>query len=191
MAKIYTKVGDKGQTSLVGGQKVSKSDPRIEAYGTIDELNSVLGIVRTVVDRNARQSQQPDSLFKLAGDLEQLQHWLFDLGSILASLPEDREKFALPPVRQDQIRWLEERIDGATAILAPLRNFILPGGDEAAAHLHFARTVARRAERHLVAMSEIPENAIPFVNRISDYLFTMARLVNHYQGIEDVLWKKT
>lgn len=189
MAKIYTKVGDKGQTSLVGGQKVSKDDCRLDAYGTIDELNSVLGVVRNAVDRTAHGSPAPDSLVVLNADLEQIQHWLFNLGSILASLPADREKFKLKNISLDQIKWLEDRIDAATAVLKPLREFILPGGSEIAAHLHVARTVARRAERFMVSIGDLPENAIPFVNRLSDYLFVMARLANHSVGVEDVTWK--
>ncbi|MBI3554931.1 MAG: cob(I)yrinic acid a,c-diamide adenosyltransferase [Deltaproteobacteria bacterium] len=201
MAKIYTKVGDKGQTGLVGGQKISKSDVRLDAYGTVDELNSFLGLARTVIGQIAL-SKAPtdsrvidrafDSLLNLNGDLETIQHWLFDLGGLLASVPEDREKFKLVPISQQQIAWLEARIDGATGLLKPLREFILPGGSECASHLHVARTVARRAERHMVAMSgDCPENAIPFINRLSDYLFTMARFCNYLLAVEDVIWKKT
>ena len=201
MAKIYTKVGDKGQTGLVGGQKVSKSGVRLDSYGTIDELNSVLGLARVVIHQ-VTMSKAPtaaavidrafDSLLNLNGDLETIQHWLFDLGGLLASLPEDREKMGLAPLTLEQVQWLEVRIDGATGMLKPLRNFILPGGSDCAAHLHIARTVARRAERHMVAMGDdCPENAIPFINRLSDYFFTMARLCNYLLAVEDVIWKKT
>jgi cob(I)alamin adenosyltransferase len=195
MAKIYTKVGDKGQTQLVGGQKVSKDDLKIEAYGTIDELNSVLGTVRVGLGEAACMAaggQNPkaaDGLMLMSADLETLQHWLFDLGSLLAALPADRQKFKLPEVGTDQIKWLEEKIDGATAVIAPLRNFILPGGSKPAAFLHVARTVARRAERCMIRVGdELPENAIPFINRVSDYLFTMARYSNHLLGIKDTPW---
>jgi cob(I)alamin adenosyltransferase len=184
VAKIYTKVGDKGQTSLVGGQKLSKSETRLEAYGTVDELNSVIGLARVACDA--------DGLTNLNADLETIQHWLFDLGGLLASLPADREKFGLLPVGEDRIRWLEERIDSATTVLKPLRDFILPGGSEPAAILHVARTVARRAERHMVEMKDdLPENAIPFINRLSDYFFVMARFCNHVLQVDDVIWKKT
>lgn len=198
MAKIYTKFGDHGETALVGGQKISKSDTRIDAYGTVDELNSVLGLARAALGAATRAAAAAssgsavDGLSRLNADLETLQHWLFDLGSLLASSPKDRQKYALPPMRPEQVSWLEERIDAATAVLNPLKNFILPAGDEAACRLHVARTVARRAERLMVEMkSDLPEQAIPFVNRLSDYLFVMARFVNHLLGIEDVLWKKT
>ncbi len=201
MAKIYTKVGDKGRTGLVGGQKISKADVRLDAYGTVDELNCVLGMARVVIEQ-VTQTKAPgdgrvidrafDSLLNLNGDLETIQHWLFDLGGLLASLPEDREKMGLEPLTEEHVRWLEVRIDGATGMLKPLRNFILPGGSECAAHLHIARTVARRAERHMVAMKDdCPENAIPFINRLSDYFFTMARLCNYLLAVEDVIWKKT
>lgn len=188
MARIYTKVGDKGQTSLVGGQKVSKDDLRIEAYGTIDELNSVLGSARVAVGESSKKAS---NLAELDQDLETIQHWLFDLGSLLATIAEDREKFKLPQITQEQIQWLEARIDSATAELKPLKNFILPAGSEASARLHVARTVARRAERCMVMMgAELPENSLPFINRLSDYFFTMARYCNHALKIEDVIWKR-
>ncbi|MBI3542132.1 MAG: cob(I)yrinic acid a,c-diamide adenosyltransferase [Deltaproteobacteria bacterium] len=199
MPKIYTKVGDKGRTGLVGGQKIAKNDARLDAYGTVDELNSVLGLARVTVDRIARDRAKSgilvdrsfDSLMRLCGDLELVQNWLFDLGGLLASVPADRKKFKLAPMQDWQIRLLEERIDGATALLKPLREFILPGGSEAAAHLHVARTVCRRAERAIVAMKkDVPPNAVPFVNRLSDYLFTMARYCNYLLAVEDVAWSK-
>lgn len=192
MAKIYTKVGDKGQTSLVGGQKVPKDDLRIEAYGTIDELNSVLGVVRNALASEIRGGHRVDALSHLDGDLESLQHWLFDLGSLLATMPVDREKYQLPVITAAHIRFLEERIDAATAIMPPLKNFILPAGSAPTVHFHVARTVARRAERCMVRLtSDLPENAIPFLNRVSDYLFVMARLCNQHLGVTDVAWKKS
>lgn len=192
MAKIYTKVGDKGQTSLVGGQKVPKSDARIEAYGTIDELNSVVGVVRNALEHAVRKGRCVEALSHLDGDLETLQHWLFDLGSLLATLPADREKYKLPEITPAHIRFFEEKIDAATAIMPPLKNFILPAGSDLSVHLHVARTVARRAERCMVLLDgELPENAIPFLNRISDYLFVMARLCNQHLGVTDVEWKKS
>lgn len=180
MAKIYTKVGDKGQTGLVGGQKVTKDDPRIEAYGTIDELNSVIGVARCALSASSEDLNQ---------DLQTIQNWLFDLGSLLAALEADRDKYQLPPISEEQIRWLESRIDHATEQLKPLKNFILPGGCPASAQLHVARTVARRAERCMVGLhDELPANAIPFINRLSDYLFVVARYCNHLAKIEDTPW---
>src|SRR5271155_2975528 len=136
MAKIYTKVGDKGRSGLVGGQKVDKNDPRLEAYGTVDELNSVIGLIRVALDRvihekapvlGKHQSTDRafDSFLRLSGDLESIQNWLFDLGGLLACVPEHRESFKLAPIAMEKILFLEERIDGATGLLKPLRNFIL------------------------------------------------------------------
>ncbi|MGE4234231.1 MAG: cob(I)yrinic acid a,c-diamide adenosyltransferase [Bacteriovoracia bacterium] len=188
--KIYTKTGDKGDTGLVGGQRVPKNDPKIELYGTIDELNSVLGLVRSAL--NAIESEQMlETLNILSVDLEKIQHWLFDLGSLLASLPKDRDKYKLKPITPAEIIFLEEKIDGATQILKPLKEFILPGGSEPAARIHLARTIARRAERLCIAVKEdLPENGLVFLNRLSDYLFVMARLCNHHLGISDTTWKK-
>lgn len=192
MAKIYTKVGDKGQTSLVGGQKVSKDDLRIEAYGTVDELNSTLGVARAELAALAVKAPRPEALDAINADLELLQHWLFDLGSLLATLPQDRAKFQLPAITPEHATFLENRIDAATAILKPLRTFILPAGSSVSARLHVARTVARRAERCMIRMhSDLPENTVPFVNRVSDYLFVMARLCNHHLGVADVEWRKS
>lgn len=195
MAKIYTKVGDRGETSLVGGQKVAKDDLRIEAYGTVDELNSVIGVARaglTEVLRSPSYQHKAEALGQINNDLETLQHWLFDLGSLLATLPADREKYKLPQITPEHTKFLEERIDGATAVLPALRNFILPAGTVIAAQLQVARTVARRAERCMTrTRSDLPDHAIPFINRVSDYLFVMARLANHHLGTNDVEWKKS
>lgn len=202
MAKIYTKVDDKGQTGLLGGQKVLKSHARIQTYGTVDELNSVLGWVRVALhgqvqglSKSSGQTNSIDALAALEADLEKLQNWLFDLGGLLAAEPADQQKFSLAPVRPGQITWMEERIDAATGQMQPLKQFILPGGSEVAARLHMARTVSRRAERCLVAAAqesvELPENAVPFLNRLSDYLFTMARFANHLLGVPDQVWVKT
>lgn len=195
MAKIYTKVGDKGETSLVGGQKVAKDDLRIEAYGTVDELNSVLGAARAALAEAVRSpagQAKAEALDQINATLETLQHWLFDLGSLLATLPADREKYKLPQITPDHTKFLEGQIDAASSVLKPLRNFILPAGTAAAAQLHVARTVARRAERCMTRMkTDLPDNAIPFINRVSDYLFVMARLANHHLGTGDVEWKKS
>jgi cob(I)alamin adenosyltransferase len=192
MARIYTKVGDKGETSLLGGQKVGKDDLRIECYGTIDELNSFLGSVRSELDALCKTRPEiADGFGRLSADLETIQHWLFDLGSLLAAINDDRKKFQLVDITETQVKWLETRIDGASAVLKPLKEFILPGGSEASSRLHLCRTVTRRAERKLVIMSaDLPTQAVPFINRLSDYFFVMARLCNHYLGIADVIWKK-
>lgn len=192
--KIYTKVGDKGNTSLLGGQKVSKGNSKIDCYGSVDELNSVLGLVRAEL-----ATLKGKKFSELDADIEVLQHRLFDLGSLLASLEEDRKKFKLPEISEGHIHWLEKKIDVATSQMPELREFILPGGTKLAAYFHLSRTVARRAERALVLYSQsgmeekdsIPTQAIPFLNRISDYLFVMARFSNFLLKTSDVKWKKS
>lgn len=200
MAKIYTKVGDKGQTSLVGGQKVEKDDPRLEAYGAVDELNAALGLAVVVLADAATNPSKSacawsegiaDQLSALASELRTLQHRLFNLGSLLAAIPADCEKYKLTPITEEYIEWLEERIDAAWAPLPSLKNFILPGGSEAAARLHLARTIARRAERAVVHLGrDVPDLALPFLNRLSDYLFAVARYANHLVGVEETVWRQ-
>lgn len=180
MSKIYTKSGDDGETGLFGGPRVRKDDLRIEAYGTVDELNSVVGLVRV--------QTLPQELDDLAG---RIQNELFDLGAVLAS-PEP-EKFGLPGVGPRQVAALEAAIDRFEADLAPLAQFVLPGGTSAAAHLHLARTVCRRAERRLVSLAAaepISPQAVIYLNRLSDLLFVAARWANFKAGIADVPWSK-
>jgi cob(I)alamin adenosyltransferase len=177
--KIYTKTGDDGSTGLLGGTRVSKSDPRIECYGTVDELNASLGLVAVAADAPLRTR------------LERVQAELFSLGAHLA-LPEDERATAMaPPLDPQLVERLEAEIDAATAELPPLRNFILPGGSEAAARVHIARTICRRAERLAVSLGEtIPVRhvAVKYLNRLSDWLFVEARYVNHRLGVADVIW---
>jgi cob(I)alamin adenosyltransferase len=174
--KIYTRTGDAGETSLFGGARVRKDDARIEAYGTVDELNSFLGVAR---------ASWPSS--PLDGQFHAIQSDLFDIGAHLASPGTSR--FAGPEATR--IAALEQSIDAMEADLAPLRTFILPGGCPAAAHLHVARTVCRRAERLVVALrDEDPATlaSIRYLNRLSDFLFVAARFANHEQGVADVPW---
>jgi cob(I)alamin adenosyltransferase len=176
---IYTRKGDKGQTSLYGGKRVLKSAARVEAYGTIDELNSVLGCVVATLPSEEQDLRQ---------ELEAIQTDLFDIGSYLAN------PTAAP------IAWLGERVDAFETIvdtqtenLPELTNFILPGGSIAGATLHQARTVCRRAERRLVTLLQeatIDPQVITYVNRLSDLLFTMARFVNHQQGKKETIWTR-
>jgi cob(I)alamin adenosyltransferase len=180
--KIYTKTGDRGDTGLFGGPRVSKDAPRIEAYGTVDELNSVLGVVRSI-------HQQPD----VDALLEQIQNELFSLGAQLATPNPAAHQTALigPP----QIAALEAAIDRYQAGLAPLAQFILPAGTPAAAQLHLARTVCRRAERRLVTLMHqspepIADDLVIYLNRLSDLLFVLAREVNRAAGTGDVPWRK-
>ena len=179
--KIYTRTGDTGETGLFGGGRVPKDHPRVAAYGDVDELNSSLGVVR---------SAAPGFQAAL---LEQIQRDLFSIGGHLATPDPDKVKKALARAEFDasRVTALEEAIDSATQRLAPLRAFILPAGSPAAAALHVARTVCRRAERsvvHLAGQAPVPELFIVYLNRLSDLLFTLARLANMDAGVEDVTW---
>jgi cob(I)alamin adenosyltransferase len=178
--KIYTRTGDKGDTSLFGGQRVSKDALRIEAYGTVDELNSVLGIVRA---DNAHP--EIDRL------LARVQDALFVLGADLAT-PRSADKKDLRRIAAEDAEMLEGEIDGLDARLQPLRNFILPGGSPVAARLHFARTVCRRAERNVVRLSraeDIGDDVTVYLNRLSDLLFVLARFANLIANVPETPWK--
>jgi cob(I)alamin adenosyltransferase len=175
LTRIYTKLGDGGQTHLGDMSRVTKTHPRIEAYGTVDELGSVIGVVLTIEG--------------LPGDyrpwLQRIQNDLFDVGADIAA-PDDpqRERLRVLPT---QTEWLEQRCDEVNATLEPLRSFVLPGGTPAAAHLHVARTVCRRAERLAVACGEdISAEVVRYLNRLSDLLFILARGAN---GGDEPLWQ--
>jgi cob(I)alamin adenosyltransferase len=180
--KIYTKTGDKGETSLFGGGRVPKYHPRVAAYGDVDELNSVLGVVRA-----AASERFFDDL------LESIQRDLFAIGGHLATpdpvrVSKTLKKAALSPSRVSEF---ERIMDEAEQELPQLRAFVLPAGTPVAASLHLARTVCRRAERsvvHLAHANEVPELFIVYLNRLSDLLFTLARLANHQDGVSDVTW---
>jgi cob(I)alamin adenosyltransferase len=176
--KIYTRTGDQGQTSLFGGARVAKNDARIEAYGTVDELSSFIGVARA-----ASLPPETDAMLRDA------QFDLFEVGAHLASPGTSR----FPGVEPARIAALEESIDAMERELEPLRNFIVPGGSPGAAHLHVARTVCRRAERLVVALdddSPATLSTIAYLNRLSDYLFVAARFVNRRAGVGDVEWKR-
>jgi cob(I)alamin adenosyltransferase len=184
-AKIYTRTGDKGQTRLVDGSSVAKFDPRVEAYGTVDELNSYLGVVRCYLMNS--NSVHLDEVF------EKIQNELFNIGSQLATAKDEVFKM-LPAVTQDQVTFIEKQIDELTADLPELKNFILPAGHIIASHLHVARTLCRRAERRSTEIAINDERytlALQYLNRLSDYLFVTARWVNQKNNIADVVWKKT
>ena len=177
--KIYTKTGDDGSTSLLGGSRVRKSDPRIECYGTVDELNAAIGW--TVVTA----AEATGAL------LRQIQNELFVIGSHLAIAEGSPPPASLPALEESSIGRLEMQIDAATAQLPPLRNFVLPGGCELSARLHVARTVCRRAERLVVGFAEdrpVGAIIITYLNRLSDWLFVQARLANQQAGVGDVPW---
>jgi cob(I)alamin adenosyltransferase len=178
--KIYTKTGDEGETGLFGGGRVSKASPRVWAYGEVDELNSVLGLARTTpIDATI------DAL------LATVQSELFDVGAELARTPGRADKGFVPEIDEAAVERLERAIDTAEGELAPLQNFVLPGGSLAASHFHLARTVCRRAERRVVALEgeDAPRAVlVRYLNRLSDLLFVLARLANHRAGVADVPW---
>ena len=180
--KIYTKTGDRGMTSLIGGSKVPKSHLRIEAYGTVDELNSHLGLCRDLLDDDAPTRDR----------LLDIQDRLFTIGSTLACDPGRETGLQLPTLAPDDILALEAEIDRMAEATPPMRNFILPGGHPAASQLHIARCVCRRAERCCVRLEEAgtPDHArvIPYLNRLSDYLFTLARYTTHRLGVGEIPW---
>lgn len=171
--KVYTRTGDDGKTALVGGQRVSKADARIDAYGTVDELMAVVGLCRAAA---------PD----FDADLARVQHQLFNVGSILATLPADVGP-KQPRVGEAEIAWLETAMDAANTDLPALTSFVLPGPDEANARLHLARTVCRRAERMVVALGDCGTEA-RYLNRLSDAFFVWARAVVHKAGGSETLW---
>lgn len=186
--RIYTRGGDAGQTSLGRGERVAKHDVRVEAYGTTDEANSVIGLARNAI---ARAGNSDPRLAEGDAMLARIQNDLFDLGADLCT-PEGKTKRDEPALRivASQVERLEHEIDAMNAELQPLKSFILPGGSEAASWLHLARTVSRRAERcmtHLAAEQEINPEAIKYINRLSDHLFVLARRLND-NGAADVLW---
>jgi len=187
--KIYTGSGDLGKTSLFSGERIAKSGLRIGAYGEIDELNSVLGMLI---------AELPESLETPRRDLGQVQRDLMDIGAWLATTPGAAAAASLPPFQAGREAFLERAIDLMDGELPPLRSFILPGGHRSAAWAHICRTVCRRAERHVVAMAaEAPDEneattgpVLTYVNRLSDYLFILARYCNHALGIEETVWEQ-
>ena len=179
---IYTRTGDKGQTSLFNGQRVSKSGLRVEAYGTVDELNSVIGVVLS----------SKYKVVSIKNELIRIQNDLFEIGSTLAS-PEVRSQKLEVRKLNRRVREFENMIDKMTEEMPSLANFILPGGGKTGSLIHFARTVARRAERKVVALDErekVDKNIIIYLNRLSDLLFTFARFVNYKENKEEVIWTK-
>jgi cob(I)alamin adenosyltransferase len=180
ITKVYTRTGDDGTTGLGGGQRVGKDTPRIEAYGTVDELNSVIGVALAAGVNEA-----------IAEPLSGIQNELFHLGSDLCILEEDKPRLPVPRIEERHVVALEGLMDRLSEELPPLDNFILPGGAPGAAQLHVARTVCRRAERLLIALARtdaVGEWTVRYLNRLSDALFVMARHENKRRGVPDVLW---
>jgi cob(I)alamin adenosyltransferase len=184
--KIYTRTGDDGETGLFGGQRVPKDHLRVDAYGDVDELNSVIGVAIAALAGEREED--------LSRELRRIQGDLFVLGARLATPPLEeggRENPWIPQLDSGRIAELESAIDAAETEIEPLKHFVLPGGSDAAAALHLARTVCRRAERRVVALaraSAVDDEVLIYLNRLSDLLFTQARLANHRAGVPDVPW---
>ncbi len=180
LTKIYTRQGDEGLTSLGSGQRVPKDSLRVAAYGTVDELNSSIGVALA-----------GGLCPQLADVLPQIQNELFHLGSDLSFREEDKAQFQIPQIEERHILRLEALIDEMTEVVGPLANFILPGGSPGAANLHVARTICRRAERDVTTLANeeaIGTYALQYLNRLSDALFVMARFENHERGVPEPLW---
>jgi cob(I)alamin adenosyltransferase len=185
-SSLYTKMGDNGETGLVGGTRVSKADARIDLYGEVDELNSWVGIAITQLSSEKFQEE--------INYLQKVQCYLFDLGSNLACEAEQRENFKLPKLSEEVITELENKIDVLDSQCPKLKNFILPGGSRASSSLHLCRTVCRKIERKMIQFrlqhqEELPIHAAPFMNRLSDFFFVLSRYVNVKEGVEEVPWK--
>lgn len=180
--KIYTKTGDKGTTSLLGGTKVSKNNLRIETYGTVDELNSFIGLVNDYQERR-----------EIKDFLKQIQDRLFAIGSSLACDPDKAPKMKIPDVKIADVELLEKAIDNMNKELPEMKFFILPGGHVAVSTCHIARCVCRRAERLCVNMKEndlfVEPLVLQYLNRLSDYLFVLARYIAHLLGVKEIPWK--
>jgi len=178
--KIYTKTGDKGKTALFGGLRVSKDDLRIEAYGTVDELNSFIGLIR---DQNIEKLH--------INNLLEIQDRLFTLGAVLATEPGNK-KVKVPQLKEEDVIFLEKEIDKMNEVLSPMHSFLLPGGNTIVSYCHIARCVCRRAERLVVKLNEISELnevIIKYLNRLSDYLFVLSRKLSEDLNAIEIPWK--
>ena len=191
--KIYTKTGDKGTTSLIGGTRMSKASARLEAYGTADELNSFVGLLRAKLEVEPRDAEveEIDSMLK------RIQNKLFNLGGFLATDTSVTQTCEATEVAQEEVIFLEEQIDKIQSELEPIRGFILPGGDEAISVCHVCRTVARRLERRMVALFDEEsmtdpkvQNSLQYVNRLSDFLFVLSKKIAKMRKKELFLWEK-
>jgi cob(I)alamin adenosyltransferase len=189
ITKVYTRGGDKGETSLVGGKRVPKDSPRIDAYGTIDELNSIVGLARVFNEENLDAGEAHQFL---DGVLCQIQDELFDLGSELAT-PSEVFQEGMYRVSEKEIERIEKLIDHCQKDLEPLKSFILPGGGRVGAYLHQCRTVCRRAEREILRLSraeEINHDVIKYMNRLSDLFFVLSRWISKQTGDQEYLWQR-
>lgn len=178
--KVYTKTGDSGMTSLIGGTRVPKNSVRLEAYGSVDELNSYIGMIRSLMTDK-----------EIIGELAEIQMRLFDVGGNLATDPDAQNLKIVVGITAEDIAFLERGIDRMDATILPLKHFVLPGGNESASFCHIARTVCRRAERRMLDLNQqsaIDGLVLMYVNRLSDYLFILSRKVIHDSGSEELKW---
>ena len=183
--KVYTKTGDKGKTNIIGGHEVLKSNIRIKSFGEIDELNASIAISISQINNFS-----PKFKNSLKEELQKIQHQLFNLGNMVATIPKDI-KVSSPSICEDDIEFLEKNIDKYNSVLPILKSFVLPGGSMINSTLHLSRTICRRCERTVVELSEneqCDENIIKYLNRLSDYLFVLSRYVIHLQKIDEFLW---
>jgi cob(I)alamin adenosyltransferase len=188
--RVYTRTGDSGETGLAGGGRIPKDSPRIEAFGTVDELNCAIGVAAEELRSLAADA---GARAELERPLERIQQKLFDLGAYLATLPQKFQK-GMPTVDAEDVRRLEEEMDRFEAVLEPLRSFVLPGGGRLGAHFHVCRGVCRRAEREVLRLHRVEplgEPALPFLNRLSDWFFVAARIAAKLEGKPEVLWIPT
>jgi cob(I)alamin adenosyltransferase len=189
ITRVYTRTGDKGETGLVGGKRVTKDSPRIEAYGTIDELNSIVGLARVFNEEKLSEGEAHRFLDSI---LRQIEDELFDLGSELAT-PPDFFKEGMYRVGEREVKKLEQVMDGCQKELEPLKSFVLPGGGRIGAYLHQCRTVCRRAEREILRLSrveELNEWSLKYVNRLSDLFFVLSRWISKQTGEAEYLWQR-
>lgn len=188
--KIYTKTGDEGKTSLIGGTRVPKSHIRIDAYGTVDELNSSVGLLGDTLQAALGAAKEQDARFAI---LAEVQDRLFTIGSSLACNPDKEPRMKIPDLREDDITVLEKEIDAMNEVLPPMKSFILPGGHVAVSAAHMARCICRRAERCCVLMQQeeifIDQLVLKYLNRLSDHLFVLARYTAHVLRVEEIPWK--
>jgi cob(I)alamin adenosyltransferase len=186
--KVYTRTGDQGETALVGGSRVPKDSLRIESYGTVDELQAFLGVLRATL---SEADGHPETVRECVAAIHRVQQDLFDLGSALATPPEHLDRVK-NPVTPERITWLEEAMDAWNETLAPLRSFVLSGGGRFSAASHVARTVCRRCERVVLRLAreeEVPADVLRYLNRLSDFLFVLGRHLAQVFGEEEPLWE--
>jgi cob(I)alamin adenosyltransferase len=191
ITRVYTRTGDKGKTRLAGGQTISKDHLRIEAYGTVDELNSAVGVVRAL---NRPAVKRLDQARKLETELHRIQNRLFDIGGLLATLPKDQRRFKkMPTLTSDEVLHLEQLIDSCQKDLKPLEEFVLPNGGPVTAFLHLSRTICRRAERLCVGLNRrggVEPEILRYLNRLSDAFFVLARWMGRAHREPETLWER-